>query len=418
VTESPKTPRTIADLGEFALIDRIRSLVAGRSHPDRGEGAPASLVIKGIGDDAAIMRPQPGWDWVFTCDVQVAGRHFVPYWTTPRAAGRRAMMVNLSDLAAMGAEPCGALVSLGLPGDLVVTEIEELYRGFHEALDLCGGEIIGGNLSSTGPDWFCDITLIGRIEQGAALLRSGARPGDKILVTGSPGRSAAGLALLQHVERRVAEGEPALVYPPGQKGASDPGRLAALRNRFSSELREFLATEAWALPLIEAHLAPTARVAAGRYLAGARVTSRPEGADGRSPMVTALIDTSDGLPGDLLRICEQSGVRALLEGAALFGDQALEMASRLLGCSQGNWLLGPSDDYELLLTVPPEDVEVVRSGLQSRFGLGSVLVGEISEYGEPTVEVRGAPPDLVVPAGWDHFRSPPTWPASDSPSPA
>jgi thiamine-monophosphate kinase len=196
---------------------------------------------------------------------------------------------------------------------------------------------------------------MGRVECGRALTRSGARPGDRIFVTGSPGRSAAGLAVLQ--EQRDQEAD-------------------------------------WAVAVVDAFVRPRARIAAGRYL------SRTEG-------VSALIDLSDGLIGDLTRVCERSGAPARLDIARLPHDPYLEAAAAHFGRARCDWTLAPGDDYELLFTVRSEQAESVADGLRHDTGLSVTEVGEMT-FGRavPLVEVTGLPPEHRTIAGWDHFRSP------------
>jgi thiamine-monophosphate kinase len=360
--------RTVGELGEFRLIERIRGILSAAVQP----AVPvAAGVVLGIGDDAALLRPESGWDWAVTCDVQIAGRHFVRSWTDMRGIGRRAMTVNLSDLAAMGAEPQYALVSLGLDPALTVGDIEDLYSGFLDALAGTKATVVGGNISGTGPDWFCNVTLLGRVETGQALTRSGARPGDRILLSGSRGRSAAGLAILQR-----------------------PASAA------------FLQEHPWATPLREAFLQPTARLEVGRLLVSLNRSARP---------VTAVIDVSDGLFGDLTRLCEASGVRAEIDLSRLPDDSVLDRAAGLLGRPRWEWTLSPGDDYELLFTVAAESAEQVADLVRRGCGLPVADVGVItagtaaaaaaksSVPGADLVELLGLPPGAVPPSGWDHL---------------
>jgi thiamine-monophosphate kinase len=415
--------KTVGELGEFPLLERIQAVLADHAamthsgtarsiaESPRAPSDPLEIIL-GIGDDAAVFRPEGTWDWVLTCDAQVAGRHFIPHWASPRSTGHRAMTVNLSDLAAMGAEPRGALVSLGLPSDFLVQDVEELYRGLLDALAPTGAAIIGGNLSGSGPDWFCDITLLGRVERGGALLRSGARAGDQILATGWPGRSAAGLALLRKLQERMEVGGPVRSPGLGIGGReTGPEELRDRRLRFRELTGEFVAAHPWAESLIRAYLSPSARLGAGRYLASMQPAAGPslgrpgEWAGGMPSFpVTAVIDISDGLPGDLLRICERSAVRAVIDVAGLPPDPPLEEAARFLGLSAAGWRLGPSDDYELLLTVSPDSVDLIRSGLKLHCCLDAGRVGEVACAGLPAVDVRSTTHDLKPPAGWDHFH--------------
>ncbi|MFP4037378.1 MAG: thiamine-phosphate kinase, partial [Desulfobacteraceae bacterium] len=185
---------TLADIGEFGLIDRIRRLL-------REEGAEAEGLAAGPGDDAAVMSIRPGFQLLATCDSMVEGRHFIPGSLNPVELGRRAMVMNISDIAAMGGVPRFALASLGLRPETPLEEIEGLYRGFLDELNPLGAVLAGGNITKSGDGVFFDITVIGEIPFGQAVLRSGARPGDAIMVSGFPGEAAAGLELLLAGER-------------------------------------------------------------------------------------------------------------------------------------------------------------------------------------------------------------------------
>ena len=131
----------------------------------------------GIGDDTASFLPRPGYELLVTCDSLVEGRHYLPGHISPLDLGRRAMTVNISDIGAMGGRPLYALISLGLKADSLIRDVEEIYRGFLLELNPFGASIIGGNLTQSGNGIFIDITLIGEVEQGKGLRRSGARAG-------------------------------------------------------------------------------------------------------------------------------------------------------------------------------------------------------------------------------------------------
>jgi len=340
---------TVRDVGEFGLIERFRRRLGSTPDPATGTGAPAGVSTTtvsgssagastttvsgssaagshGIGDDAAIFTPEPGWDLLLTCDMQIEGRHFQRRWLTPRELGARAAAVNLSDVAAMGGLPVGALLSLGLPPGLPLAVLDEFFDGFVAGLGAHGAAVLGGNISAAD-DLLIDVTLIGRVEQGMALRRDGARPGDVLFVTGAPGRAAAALASLDAdpaVWRRLAE------------RLEEDAPPAELRERFRRALA-----------------APRARLAAGRYLLENR-------------LATAAIDTSDGLAGDLRHLCDESGLGAVIEEAFLPVDPDLTQLAALLDRDPLAWMLGASDDYELLFAVAPECTGLVfamRAGL-------------------------------------------------------
>jgi thiamine-monophosphate kinase len=335
---------TVSALGEFGLIERLRRVL------DQEGGAPAGLDL-GIGDDAALLSPRPGHQWAATCDVLVEGRHYLPAVLQGRALGQRAMAVNLSDLAAMGAQPRFALVALGLRGDTPAAEVEGWYRGFAAALNPWGAGVAGGNMSRVEGAQFLAITLMGEVGAGKALRRDGARPGHAVLVTGHPGQAAAGLRLLK---------------------GGDPAQLAGH-------------------PLVQAYLAPVPRVAEARLLAD-------------QGLVSAAIDLSDGFLGDLGHLCAASGVGARLWSGRLPISPDLAGAAAALGGDPLEWFLGPSDDYELLLTCAPEAVEAVGAAVAAA---GRTPVSEVgvltAQPGRLEMEGPGGSLRRLQPRGWDHF---------------
>lgn len=338
-------PETLADIGEFGLIHRLEELLGK-------EGVPGIGTTVGIGDDTASFRPRAGWEVLVTCDVMVEGRHYLPDRITPLALGRRAMTINISDIGAMGGYPLYALISLGLRADTRVVDVEEMYRGFVAELNPLGASIIGGNLTKTEHANFIDVTLIGEAEPGKLLRRSTARPGDAILITGHPGHSAAGLQMLLRTE--------------------------------SSE-------DALAGPLVRAYNEPSHRAREGQAVA-------------RTGCATAMIDTSDGLVGDLGHICEDSGVGAELIRDRLPASPDLLHAAAQLGRDPYELLLGHSDDYELVITCPPDRVEGIRAAIAA---VSRVPVAEAGRITKERSVVCLVLPDgerrRLTFGGWDHF---------------
>ena len=336
----------VSDIGEFGLIRRIDELV-------NKEGIRSERVTLGIGDDTAAFLPRPGYELLVTCDSIVEGRHYLSEYIHPLDLGRRAMIVNISDIGAMGGKPLYALISLGLRADTSVQDVEEIYRGFLSELNPFGASIIGGNITKSGNGMFIDITLIGEVEQGKAVRRSGARPGDVILVTGYPGQSAAGLKLL--------------LLEPGD-----------------SKIREH--------PLVKVYNTPSHRAQLGEAIAQTRCAS-------------ALIDTSDGFLGDLGHICEESGVGAELIKERFPISERLREAALRLRVDPYDFFLGDSDDYELIMTCRPEDVPRIRSTVPQ---CCPVLVTEVGRITGKSGEIFLLLPDgrelPVKPSGWDHFR--------------
>ncbi len=336
----------VSDIGEFGLIRRIDELL-------RKEGIRSERVTLGIGDDTAAFLPRTGYELLITCDAIVEGRHYLPEHIHPLDLGRRAMAVNISDIGAMGGKPLYALISLGLKDENSVRDVEEIYRGFLLELNPFGASIIGGNITKSGNGMFIDITLIGEVEQGKALRRSGARPGDVILVTGYPGQSAAGLQLL-------------------------------LRERGDSRIREH--------PLVKIYNTPSHRAQLGEAIA-------------QTGCASSMIDTSDGFLGDLGHICEESGVGAeLIKEKFPISEHLREVALRFRG-DPCDFFLGDSDDYELIITCPPKNVTQIRSTVSQ---CCPVLVSEVGRITDNAGEIFLLFPDgtkhPVKPSGWDHFR--------------
>ena len=335
---------TLKQAGEFGLIRTIRDLLK-----KDGASPPADLTV-GIGDDTAAFRPRAGYEILITCDSVVEGRHYLPEFMRPGEVGRRAMVINISDIGAMGGLPRYALVSLGLKEETPVRDVKEMYRGFLEALNPFGAVIVGGNLTKTETELFVDVTLIGEAKEGCVVRRSGARPGDIILVTGYPGRSTAGLQLLVH-------------------------SLAAAGH-----------------PLAAAYIRPMHKAVAGAAVADRQCAS-------------AMIDTSDGFLGDLAHLCEESGVGAELFFEKFPPDEDLQDAAALLCQRADEMFLGPSDDYELIITCAPDCAAAVRAAVAESYG------GPVTEVGRIAPQARGiclvmADGSIKTPApeGWDHFR--------------
>jgi thiamine-monophosphate kinase len=309
----------------------------------------------GIGDDTAVLTPVPGGLLLATTDLLIEDVHFRRRWAGPRDIGWKALAVNLSDIAAMGGRPRWALVSLAVPGRTPLGDVEAFYAGLREAGAPHGVTVVGGDTSSSPGGWFVSVTVLGE-HAGAPRLRSGARPGDTVLVTGTLGRSAAGLALLEAGPARV----------PGLR----PGTVRSLT---------------------AAHLRPVARVAEGRWL-------------GLAPGVHAMMDLSDGLATDLGHICRESGVGAAVDLPRLPVAPEVGEAARALGGDAVTWAAAGGEDYALLLTCEPGEVERLAAGLRRATGAALSMVGTV-EAGRAGVvfrDARGRP--IPVGAGWEHFR--------------
>jgi thiamine-monophosphate kinase len=342
----------LSAVGEFGLIGRLHALIE-RQPP--GSAAARGFVTHGVGDDAAVLSPRAGHQLLVTCDIQVEGQHFIRGWIPPRDLGARCAAVNLSDIAAMGGTPRGALVSLLLDPSTAVEDVEEIYLGLLAALSEHDATIIGGNVSAAAAGLGIDVTMLGEIETDQALLRTGADAGDIVWATGAPGSAGAGYLLLK---------------------AHGPERVE----------REFQG-------LASAYLAPAARVREGRAL-------RASGA------VTAMIDMSDGLAGDARHLVETQPLDVLIREESLPFGEDLAQAARTLDRTPLSILLGPSDDYELLFTTPPSKGEEALRALREASDVPAWPIGEILGSGQGRVLAED--PDgarRALPAGgWNHFE--------------
>jgi thiamine-monophosphate kinase len=321
----------------------------------RGRAAQTSLgnVRLGIGDDCALLRVRKGEELAVTTDLSIAGRHFRLDWHSPESIGHRALARGLSDLAAMGARPVAAFLSLGLPRELTAASGRKpaWMQGFLDGLLALAAAhktpLAGGDLSES-PIPIADIVLIGAVPRGKALLRSAARPGHLLYVTGALGGAAAALARL----KELASTKPGRRQPP----------------RIPKNLEAQLAP----------HLYPQPRVRQGLWLV-------------RHGLASAAIDLSDGLSTDLAHICEESGVAAEVDSVLLpiYPNATLQQA------------LNGGEDYELLFTAPPT------ARLPRKIaGVAITQIGRIlkTRSGRPTVTLRtprGRKP--LNPKGWQHF---------------
>lgn len=307
----------LRDLGEFGLIHHLSSRLATRPG-----------VRLGIGDDAAVLDSLTAP--IVTCDALVENVHFRRDWTTPRALGRKALCVNVSDLAASGAAPVAAFIALALSPQDDLAFVEELYAGMEEIAALYGFSIAGGDTVRSSAGTAISVTLIGEALSGGPVLRSGATPGDVLLVTGSLGDAAAGLALLQN--------------PGSMLNEKAAAHVSARHHEPTARLAEMQA----ALPLTAA-------------------------AGGRA--VRAALDLSDGLAGDARHIAARSGVTVEIEEALLPISAACRSTAAALGASALQWALAGGEDYELLLCVAPEAEETVKAAIQSATGTAVTRIG-------------------------------------------
>jgi thiamine-monophosphate kinase len=347
---------TVGDLGERAIIERIRT----RLPP------PPPWVAIGIGDDAAVVRPERNRAEVITTDSFVEGVHFDRAYVPPAAIGHKSLAVNLSDLAAMGAEPRAALLSLVLPATLLVSDLDAILDGFLALADRYEVALVGGNIARSPGPLVLDVTATGVVKPRRVMTRAGARPGDDIYVSGEIGAAAAGLALCRTGQCEDVAGGAGRVADPDQQAAGSDA--SACRRRF---------------------LAPEPRMRLGQLL-------------GRNAIATACVDLSDGLADAVQQLGAASGVGAIIEADVLPVPAAARSA---LAAGRGDWLeaaLAGGEDYELLFTAPSRRRRKLQGVLQHARGLTCTRIGRVTA--NTALVLRRAGADAPLPQGFAHFR--------------
>ncbi|MCL6480135.1 MAG: thiamine-phosphate kinase [Firmicutes bacterium] len=324
---------------EADIIARIARKVPSR---------PSAALPLSIGDDAALLRPPKGKHWVLTCDAFAEDVHFLARAQPAAAVGYKALARAVSDLAAMGATPRVFLLTLGLPAHRTGAWLDAFLRGLARAARAYDLVLAGGDTFRSSAV-FVTITVIGEIAVGHAIQRSGARPGDRIYLSGVAGAAELGLQLI---------------------------------------LRGLDRSRRWKT-LLRAHFFPEPRLKLGSWLAKHRLAS-------------AMLDTSDGLSTDLDHLCRASGT-----GARIFATRlpvvAVPAELRRQGFDPLHLALHGAEDYELLFTVPRH---LVRK-LPTRFGgVPLTCIGEITEPPQLLLVDENGALGPLPPAGWDHFRTP------------
>jgi len=337
---------TASGEGELALVCEIRRRAARAA----GRNQLGGLRL-GIGDDCALLVPRKGEEVAVTTDLSIAGRHFRLDWHQPEAVGHRALARGLSDLAAMGARPVAAFLSLGVPREMSVAKscrtawVNRFLDGLLALAEAHKTPLAGGDLAES-PVAVADIVLFGAVPRGRALLRSGARPGDLLYVTGALGGAAAGLARLAELASSGSANPPRI-----------PRRLEAL---------------------LAPHLYPQPRVAQGLRFQ-------------RRGLASSAIDLSDGLSTDLAHLCAESGVSAEVDAELLPLAPGASLAQALHG----------GEDYELLFTAP------AAARLPRRIsGVPVTQIGRMvkARRGQPAVKlVTSQGSEVLESQGWEHF---------------
>lgn len=331
---------TVADTGESSLIARIR---------ERAGTAGADVRI-GIGDDAAVVEPVRGRSDVLTTDTLVEGVHFRRAWAPARSIGRKAVLVNLSDLAAMGATPRTLLLSLCLPASLPLSDFDALVDGVIAECEAARVALVGGNITSSPGPLVVGVTATGAVHPRRVLTRSGARAGDELYLTGTIGGAAAGLEILE-------------------AGAAERG---------SGERS-----------CVERYRTPPQRLACARSAAGNRAAR-------------ACMDLSDGLADAVRQVATASGVGAVVDASALPIDPAAAAWWTNAGADPVSRALCGGEDYELLFAVPPKRRRAFVAAAKAT-GVPVTRVGQLT--GERELAIATGEDRKPLPSGFAHFIS-------------
>ena len=323
--------------GEDQLVQRIAKALASKSR--------ARLAL-GIGDDAALLVPRVGYATVLTCDWFLEGSHFLRDKHPPDSIGWKCLARAVSDVAAMGAEPTHFLLSLALPATLTGPWLDRFLRGLARAARRFDCQLAGGD-TTRSDKILINVTVVGEVRSGRAVLRSGAKPGDLIYVTGRLGEAEFGLRSFRR------------------------GRNISHRNSLS----------------VKKHLYPEPRLAIGRWVAGKRIA-------------TSMMDLSDGLSSDLPRLCAASRV-----GARIVADRLPKaktpVEKHLKELDLTELALNGGDDYELLFTVRPSQARRLPPAFQ---GVPLSCIGEITRERRVLLVWPGGREGTLSARGWDPFR--------------
>ena len=360
---APESPVTVANLGERAVVARVLARVPT---------APAAVAV-GIGDDAAVVEPDRGALTVITTDTLVEGVHFDRSISSPADVGHKALAVNLSDLAAMGAAPRYALLALSLPASCPVADVDALVDALVALATRHRTALVGGDVTASSGPLVIGVTAVGSVGRRRVLRRDAARPGDVVYVSGAIGAAAAGLAA-----RRARTEAP-------RPASADP-QAAPARNHGTVPDGPGLDR------CVERLRRPEPRVALGTAL-------------GRNRAARACIDLSDGLGDAVHRIAGGSRAGVELDAEALPIDPAARAWFDAVGLDPILAALDGGEDYELAFTSPPRFRGRLRHVRQRIRGLPLTPIGVVTK--ERGVRLRRAGKDEPLPRGYEHFAARP-----------
>jgi thiamine-monophosphate kinase len=325
--------------------DSILRKIAASSRSSQGQGSGHSVAL-GIGDDAALFRAKPGHEIILSCDWFLEGTHFLGERHPPDAVGWKCLARALSDVAAMGGTPRCFLLSLALPETHASRWLDRFLGGLRRASRKFQCRLAGGD-TTRRDEILINITVVGEVRAGTAVLRSGARADDILYVSGRLGEAELGLQILRRSKGRASN-----------------------KN-----------------PLTRKHLYPEPRLALGQWLL-------------KKGLATAMMDLSDGLSSDLPRLCAASAVGARLEKVKIPQVPTSDLALKH-GHDPMQLALHGGDDYELLFTVLPRKAKLLPKTFR---GVGITAIGKITRERELLVLEENDRESQLIPSGWDPFR--------------
>jgi thiamine-monophosphate kinase len=332
----------LKDIGEFGFIDRVAPI--GITRPTR--------VVKGIGDDCAVMAFDAERYLLVTTDLLVERVHFLIEWGTPEMIGAKSIAIQLSDIAACGGRPLDAFVSLAIPDRVSVEWLDGFYRGITDVARAYQVNVLGGDTTSSKTDLIMNVTVTGQVAPHEILYRHTANAGDVIALTGKIGESAAGCHILLN----------------------------------SVQLPEDIAQ-----PLISTHLSPRPHVKEGRLLAA-------------SGACTAAIDVSDGLSSDLGHLCTESRLGAIIREDDLPESEVLVVAASRMGKDPLRWMLNGGEDYVLLAAIKPDMLRSLRARMREQ-GCALYPIGEFVDGTSMILRKSDGQEVPLEAGGWDHFKN-------------
>jgi thiamine-monophosphate kinase len=331
----------IAQIGEFELINRISRIVDDRS----------DQIVLGIGDDAAVVCAHPGWETIITTDTLIEGVHFDLSYTPIDKLGWKALAINISDIASMGGIPRYAVVSLAISKDWKIKDVEDFYEGLARCCHQTNCSIVGGDTVKSEKNFIITVTILGEVEEGCAVRRSGAKEGDVLCVTGELGGAKVGLEVLKN-NKSI--------------------------NRFPDSVNRFFE--------------PRLRFKEARKLV-------------KELEVSSMIDISDGLASEVTHLCRESKLGCLLWKEKIPLNMEVKRWANECCQTAEQYALAGGEEYELLFTVDRKRFEIWQEEDSNIKDLKVTMIGEMINRKDGINIMDGKRRLKLSYKGWDHFKT-------------